>query len=284
VTSDLEKLLDYLIVEEIEENVFCGNSPKRPARVFGGQVLAQALNAATKTVSPDRLAHSMHASFLRPGNPGKQIKYEVNLTRDGRSFTTRNVLALQDDVEIFSTSVSFHIEEAGLSHHTDMPQVPPPEELETDFSRWSKLAEEFPDKFDVPTLQPIERRPVNPRDFFNPEPGEPQQKIWFRALGSLNDDLRTHQIVLAYMSDFGLLGTTLMPHPFNGMQKNMQSASLDHALWFHRPFRADEFLLYSLDSPVSAGGRGFSRGSFYTREGLLVASTAQECLIRTVQN
>ena len=161
-----------------------------------------------------------------------------------------------------------------------MAEVPPPETLESDFERWSKLAEEYPDKIDAPVLHPIERRPVQPRDFMDPQPQAPQQQIWFRAMGNPGDDLCTHQTLLAFMSDFGLLGTTLLPHAYTGMNKDLQSASLDHALWFHRPFRADEYLLYCLDSPVSHGGRGFSRGSFYTRDGQLVASAAQECLIR----
>jgi len=226
----------------------------------------------------------MHAYFLRPGNPEKKIIYEVDPIRDGKSFTTRNVVALQDDVAIFNTSISFHMEEPGLSHHVDPPQVPPPEELQSDYDRRSKLAREYPDKIDAPVLHPIERRPVRPRDFLNPQPQEPQQQIWFRALGDLGDDQRRHQMVLAFMSDFGLLGTALLPHPYTGMNKDLQSASLDHALWFHHPFKADEYLLYCLDSPVAAGGRGFSRGSFYTREGLLVASTAQECLLRPLKN
>lgn len=280
MASDLDILLDFLEVQQIEDNVFVGNSPERPRRVFGGQVLAQALNAATKTAETDRFAHSMHAYFLRPGNPAKEIRYEVDLTRGGRSFSTRNVVALQDDVPIFSTLISFHIEEPGLSHQFEMPRVPPPEELETDFARWSKLAKQHPDKFDPPLLNPIERRPVEPRDFLNPRPREPRQQIWFRALGNIGDDMHRHQTILAFMSDFGLLGTTLQPHPYTGMNNEIQSASLDHGLWFHQPFRADEYLLYCLDSPVSGGGRGFSRGSFYTQDGRLVASTAQECLIR----
>ena len=284
MASDLTKLLNFLVVEQIEQYEFSGNSPKRPSRIFGGQVLAQALNAAGRTVGSDRIAHSMHAYFLRPGNPEKQIIFKVDPIRDGKSFTTRNVVALQDDKAIFSTSISFQIEEPGLSHHVEMPDVPPPEALESDFDRWSKLAEEYPDKIDAPVLHPIERRPVRPRDFMDPQPEEPHQQIWFRALGNPGDDRRAHQTVLAFMSDFGLLGTTLLPHAYTGMNKDLQSASLDHALWFHRPFRADEYLLYCLDSPVSHGGRGFSRGSFYTRDGLLVASTAQECLIRPLES
>jgi acyl-CoA thioesterase-2 len=280
MASDIDKLLKLLEVRQIDKYLFSGVSPKRPPRIFGGQVLAQALNAATRTVDATRLTHSMHAYFLRPGNPSKQIIYAVDPIRDGKSFTTRNVIAKQDGIAIFSASVSFHIDEPGLAHHVDMPQAPPPEELESDFDRWSRMAQEHPDKVDAPIPHPIERKAVQPRDYINPQPLEPQQQIWFRALGELGDDLGRHQTVLAFMSDFGLLGTALLPHPHTGMEKDLQSASLDHALWFHRPFRADEYLLYCLDSPVTAGGRGFSRGSFYTREGVLVASTAQESLLR----
>jgi len=280
VATDLDKLLSFLIVEEIGEDVFRGTSPPRPRRVFGGQVAAQSLDAATRTVDKDRLAHAMHAYFLRPGDPAKDIQFEVERRRDGRSFTTRDVVARQDGVAIFNTSISFHIHEEGLEHNADMPDVPGPEGLEADHARWARLAEKYPDRFDPPLRQPIERRPVDPKDFLNSEIRKPQQNIWFRAIGDLGEDPRRHQILLTFMSDFGLLGTTLMPHPHHGFDKDMQSASLDHALWFHQPFRADEYLLYSLDSPVGAGGRGFARGSFYSQDGRLVASTAQECLIR----
>ena len=280
MTSDIDKLVKLLEVKQIDKYLFSGRSPKRPTRVFGGQVLAQALNAATRTVADERVTHSLHAYFLRPGNPGKQIIYEVDPIRDGKSFTTRNVIAKQDGIAIFSSSISFHIEEPGLSHQFDMMQVPPPEELESDFDRWTRIANENPGKVDPPESNPIERKAVKPRDYLNPQPQEPQQQIWFRALGDLGDDLGRHQTLLAFMSDFGLLGSALLPHPHTGMDKALQSASLDHALWFHQPFRADEHLLYCLDSPASGGGRGFSRGSFYTREGVLVASTAQESLLR----
>jgi acyl-CoA thioesterase-2 len=284
VASDIDKLLKLLEVKQLDKYLFSGLSSKRPARVFGGQVLAQALNAATRTVEATRFVHSMHAYFLRPGNPSKQIIYHVDPIRDGKSFTTRNVIAKQDGIAIFSSSISYHIEEPGLSHQFDMAQVPPPEELESDFDRWSRMAAENPGKIDPPGAQPIERKAVQPRDYLNPQPQEPEQQIWFRALGDLGNDLSRHQTVLAFMSDFGLLGTALLPHPFTGMDKALQSASLDHALWFHQPFRADEHLLYCLDSPISGGGRGFSRGSFYTREGVLVASTAQESLLRLRQD
>jgi acyl-CoA thioesterase II len=284
VATDLEKLLRLLEVEQIERYQFSGNSPKQPSRIFGGQVLAQALNAATRTVDTARLAHSMHAYFLRPGNPEKPVIYAVDPIRDGKSFTTRNVVARQDGVAIFNTSISFHVEEPGLSHQCDALQVPPPEELESDRDRWSRLAREHPGQFDAPASHPIERRVVRQRDYLNPQPTDPQQQVWVRALGDLGDDLCRHQTILAYMSDFALLGTALLPHPYTGMSKDLQSASLDHALWFHRPFKADEYLLYWMDSPITAGGRGFSRGAFYTREGVLVASTAQETLLRPLKH
>ena len=285
MASDLDKLLKFLEVEQIDKYLFIGSSPKRPSRVFGGQVLAQALNAAIRTVDDTaRLAHSMHAYFLRPGNPAKQIVYEVDPIRDGRSFTTRRVVAKQDGVAIFNTSVSFHIEEPGLSHQFDQPQVTPPEELESDFIYWTRTAQENPGKVDAPTVEPIERKPVRRRNYLAPEPQEPEQHIWFRALGDLGDDPCRHQTVLAYMSDFALLGAALLPHPYSGFSKNMKMASLDHALWFHRSFRSDDYLLYSMDSPSAAGARGFSRGSFYTRDGVLVASAAQESMLRPPQD
>jgi len=280
--SDLEKLLNFLEVEQIDKYLFIGQSPKQPSRVFGGQVLAQALNSAIRTVGADRIAHSMHAYFLRPGNPGKQIVYEVDPIRDGKSFTTRRVVAKQDGVPIFNTTVSFQIEEQGFCHQIDMSEVAAPEGLQTDFEFWQQMEEQHPDRFQGSKVQPIERKPVQRRDFADPQPGEPYQQIWFKALGQLGDDRTKHQTVLAYMSDHALLGAALLPHPYTGWSKNMQMASLDHALWFHRPFRADEHLLYSMDSPNSFGNRGFSRGSFYTREGELVASTAQESLLRPV--
>lgn len=283
MTTDLDKLLKLLEVERVDKYLFIGRSPKRPSRVFGGQVLAQALNAAVRTVEEGRSVHSMHAYFLRPGNPSKQIVYEVDPIRDGRSFTTRRVVAKQDGVAIFNTAVSFHCEEEGLSHQFAAPEVTAPEELETDYDFWTRMAKEFPGRFDPPHAQTIERRPVKRRDYLSPQPQEPEQHIWIRALGELGDDPRRHQTILAFMSDFALLGAALLPHPYTSADRRLQMASLDHALWFHRPFRADDYLLYSLDSPNASGGRGFSRGSFYTRDGALVASTAQESLLRLPQ-
>lgn len=282
MSTDLEKLLEYLEVQRIDKYLFIGNSPKKPPRVFGGQVLAQALYSALNTVEEERVAHSMHAYFLRPGDPERQIVYEVDPIRDGRSFTTRRIVAKQQGIAIFNTSVSFQTVEEGLSHQCNPPEVPPPEELETDRDYWTRMTEQYPDRFRfyTPIRIPIERRPVIRRNPLQPQPVQPMQQIWMKALGPLGDDLKRHQTMLAFMSDFALLGTALFPHPYTGMSKSLQSASLDHALWFHRPFRADDYLLYCLDSPNASGGRGFSRGSFYSRDGVLVASTVQESLIR----
>ena len=278
--TDLEKLLKYLEVDAIDKYLFIGKSPKQPARIFGGQVLAQSLNAAIRTVPHDRVAHSLHGYFLRPGDPLKQIVYEVDPIRDGRSFTTRRVVAKQDGCAIFNTAISFQVPEEGLSHQSTMPDVPPPEALESEQKELAKLAKQYPDRIQTWNFGPIERRRVLARDRINPQPQEPVQHIWFKVRGDVGADPRRHQTLLAYISDFGLLGTALYPHPYAPHSRRIQEASLDHALWFHRPFRVDDYLLYSLDSPNSAAGRGFSRGSFYSRDGVLVASSAQEALLR----
>lgn len=278
--SKLEKLLNYLEVETVDKYLFIGKSPRRPGRIFGGQVLAQSLNAAVRTVPSERIVHSLHGYFLRPGDPTKQIVYEVDPIRDGGSFTTRRVVATQDGRAIFATALSFQTAEEGLSHQSTMPDVPPPEELISDREELEALPQEKKDKMPFPIDGPIERWKVTPRDRFDPQPQEPVQHIWFGLTGDLGDDLRRHQTLLAYVSDFGLLGTALFPHPLAPNSERIQAASLDHALWFHRPFRFDDCLLYSIDSPNGSGGRGFSRGSFYTRDGVLVASSAQEALIR----
>lgn len=280
MATKLEKLLKYLEVEAVDKYLFIGKSPKHPSRIFGGQVLAQSLNAALRTVPDDRVAHSMHGYFLRPGDPSKQIVYEVDPIRDGRSFTTRRVVAKQDGRAIFSTAVSLQILEEGLTHQATMPEVPSPESLKSDNEELQAFAKKHPGEMYFPLELPLERRRVFPRDRVNPEPQEPVEHMWCRVQGDLGDDLSLHQTMLAYISDFGLLGTALYPHPFSPANKRVQTASLDHALWFHRPFKLDDHVLYSMDSPNSSAGRGFSRGSFYTRDGVLVASSAQEALIR----
>ncbi len=278
--DDVEKLLNYLELEQIDRYLFAGESPEWPARVFGGQVMAQALGAAIRTVEPDRAPHSQHAYFLRPGDPKQRLIYEVDPIRDGRSFTTRRVVAKQGGRAVFNTSISFQVTEPGLSHQDKIPEVPPPESLETDFDFYTRMAAQHPGQYPKPRTQAIDRRPVTRRNHLDPQAEPAQQYIWYRVAHTLDDNPATHQTLLAYMSDFSLLGTTLMPHPYTAMSKNIQVASLDHALWFHRPFRADEYLLYVMDSPSASAGRGLARGAFYTREGVLVASTAQEALIR----
>jgi acyl-CoA thioesterase-2 len=222
----------------------------------------------------------MHAHFLRPGNPQKQIVFEVDPTRDGRSFATRRVVAKQDGKPIFITSVSYQEVEEGLNHEAPMPEVEQPETLQTDFEYWLEMAEKHPDQFDPPLSQAVERRVVKRRDYMSPQPQDPISHMWFRVPGDLGDDANRHQTLIAFMSDFALLGAALLPHPYTAMSKKIQAASLDHAIWFHRMGRADDYLLYSMDSPNAGGGRGFSRGQFFSRDGRLIASTAQESLIR----
>ena len=284
MTEPLTKLLDYLEVERVDTNLFTGRSPSRPARIFGGQVLAQSLNAANRSVGEGLCAHSLHAYFLRPGNPSKQIVFDVDPTRDGRSFATRRVVAKQDAKPIFITSVSYQIAEEGLEHQADMPTVTPPENLQTDFDYWTEMSQRYPERFNPPFAQAIERRVVKRRDYLNPQPDEPVTHTWVRTAGELGDDPNRHQTLIAFMSDFALLGAALLPHPYTANDKTMQVASLDHAIWFHRSGRADDYLLYAMDSTNAGGGRGFSRGQFFSRDGRLIASTAQESLIRLRNN
>lgn len=280
MSEALQTLLQYLEVQRVDTYLFTGQSPKRPRRIFGGQVLAQSLNAANRSVEEDRVAHSMHAYFLRPGNPKKQIVFEVEPVRDGRSFSTRRVVAKQDGKPIFTTSISYQVPEEGLTHQAQMPDVPPPEELGTDVEFWTEMARQYPDRFDPPMAPVLERRVINRRDYLDPKPGEPVQHMWIKTDGRLGDDPNRHQTLIAYMSDFALLGAALLPHPYTAMSPRVQAASLDHGLWFHRAGRADDYLLYTIDSTSSSGGRGFSRGQFFTRDGQLVASTTQESLMR----
>ncbi|MEP5763495.1 MAG: acyl-CoA thioesterase II [Halieaceae bacterium] len=283
--SDLDKLLKNLQVEQLDKYIFVGRSPRLPKRVFGGQVLAQALNAAIRTVDDnDRSAHSMHAYFLRPGDPNRKIIYEVDPIRDGRGFTTRRVVAKQNGRAIFNTSISFQLKEDGPEHQFTAPAVAAPESLESDLDYWTRLAEEHPQRFDKPTSWAIDRRPLNRRDYLHPENDirEPVSGVWMKALGELADDPIQHQTLLAYMSDMTLLGVALHPHPISTRSEELMFASLDHALWFHQPFAANEWLLYDQDSPIASSARGFTRGCFYTQEGKLVASVAQEALLRPV--
>ncbi len=275
-------LLAILDLEPLERNLFRGRSPQDGwQRVFGGQVIGQALVAAARTVE-DRVAHSLHGYFLRPGDPKVPIIYDVDRIRDGGSFNTRRVVAIQHGQAIFSMSVSFHVAEAGFDHQTPMPDVPDPDSLPS----LSDLKEEEIDHFPqvIKTYfereRPIEIRPVDLSRFITPEKREPLQYVWMRAAGRLPDDVVLHQSALAYASDFTLLDSALIPHGRVLYDPTLLLASLDHAMWFHRPFRADEWLLYEQDSPAAHGARGFCRGSIYTRDGVLVASATQEGLMR----
>jgi acyl-CoA thioesterase-2 len=280
--TPVEQLIRLLDLEPIEENIFRGVSPKdRSQRVFGGQVLGQALVAATRTID-GRLCHSLHAYFLLPGDPKVPILYEVDRSRDGKSFSSRRVVAIQHGRPIFHMSVSFQVEEPGLEHQLDAPKVPAPEDLpsEDDFRR--EMADKIPPEYRDHFLRrrPIELRPIDRADIFRPEKRPPHQSVWVRATGPLPDDLALNQCVLAYASDMTLLDTALMPHGIGWFSDEIQMASLDHAMWFHRRFKADDWLLYVQDSPSASGARGFNRGLIYARDGRLVASVAQEGLMR----
>jgi acyl-CoA thioesterase-2 len=279
----LADLIAILDLEPLEHNLFRGRSPSDGwQRVYGGQVLGQALMAAIRTVEGDRRAHSMHAYFLLGGDPRHPIIYEVERTRDGGTFSTRRVKAIQHGKTIFVMGVSFQADEPGLDHAARMPDVPPPEELKSANELFARLIDKLPDNMRAywTRERPIDMRPVDLSRYLSREPREPVQHIWLRANGTLPDDPVLHQGVLAYASDFTLLDTALIGHGKLLFDADMQLASLDHALWFHRPFRLDDWVLYAQDSPSASGSRGFCRGAIYSRAGELIASTAQEGLMR----
>ncbi|MCC4244565.1 acyl-CoA thioesterase II [Stappia indica] len=281
--SAVDDLLSILDLEPLEHNLFRGMSPQVGwQRVFGGQVIGQALVAASRTVPQERSVHSLHGYFLRPGDPAVPIIYEVDRIRDGGSFTTRRVVAIQHGKPIFSVAASFQTFEEGLDHQAVMPDVPMPEDLPGE----AELKEKFLAHAPEPVRRywerdrPIELRPVDMTHYFSRSKLTPSQNVWVRASAALPDDPRIHSCVLAYASDMTLLDTSLFAHGTSVFDPKLQVASLDHAMWFHRPFRADEWLLYAEDSPSASGGRGFTRGSLFSRDGQLVASVAQEGLIR----
>jgi acyl-CoA thioesterase-2 len=282
----LKRLLELLDLESLEVNLFRGRSPEeRQQRVFGGQVLAQALVAARRTVDEDRQAHSLHAYFLRPGDPDVPILYQVDRIRDGKSFTTRRVVAIQHGRPIFNMSTSFQVEEAGFDHQMPMPEVDEPDTLPGELElaerhRASAPPDKLVDDDWMLRERPIEQRFADAINWYQPVAQEPLQRVWLRASGELPDAQDLQQAVLAYASDLSLLDAATMPHAVTYFDDRVQIASLDHAMWFHRPFRADEWLLYVCDSPSGSNARGFARGSVYDRGGRLVASVAQEGLIR----
>ena len=280
--KSLAELLSLLDLERLEENIFRGVSPKdRWQRVFGGQVLGQALVAASRTVE-GRVCHSLHAYFLRPGDPKVPIVYEVDRSRDGQSFTARRVVAIQHGKPIFTMSASFQVVEQGLEHQSSMPDVPDPDSLKSEHEWRAEILNQIPDHVRPWFLRPrpFEFRPVDPANRFANVKHAPRQTLWFRAVGPVPGETALHQCLLAHASDMTLLDTSLLPHGLTLYAGTLQTASLDHAMWFHRPFRADEWLLYVQESRSASGARGFNRGAIYRRDGVLVASVAQEGLIR----
>jgi acyl-CoA thioesterase-2 len=285
MSSAIQDVLTILDLEPIEVNLFRGRSPQSSwQRVFGGQVIGQALVAACRTVEEvaQRPPHSLHAYFLLGGDPKVPIVYEVDRIRDGKSFTTRRVTAIQHGRAIFSMEVSFHGTEDGLTHQLEMPDVPKPDALPSEADIRARVSALMPDSVRryFERERPIELRPVEYGRYL----GEPLEggrfHVWIRATGRLPDEPAIHQCVLAYASDMTLLDAALIPHGKTVFNEDIMAASLDHALWFHRPFRADEWLLYAQDSPNLGGARGFSRGSIFAADGTLVASVAQEGLLR----
>jgi len=283
MTDVLGELLALLELETIEENIFRGQSQDLGfGNVFGGQVLGQALSAAHQTVPDDRNCHSLHAYFLRRGDPTRPIVYQVDPIRDGGSFTTRRVVAIQKGRAIFSLSASFQLREDGYEHQAEMPTVRPPDGLLSDLDLARRVADRIPEPIRTKMIcdKPIELRPIDPVNPFDPEAREPEQYAWLRAAGELPDDPAVHQYLLAYASDFRLVATAMHPHATTYWDPHMQVASLDHAMWFHRDFRMDDWLLHAMESPAASHARGINRGLIYSKDGTLVASVAQEGLIR----
>lgn len=280
--SLLEELLRLIRLEQLEVNLFRGISRDiGTPRVFGGQVLAQAVLAASQTVE-DRMIHSLHAYFLLPGNPDAPIVYNVEHNRDGRSFSSRRVLAIQNGRPIFNLAASFQVKEEGLEHQFRMPEVPGPESLQSGLEISAERLSIAPSKLRRWCNQfgPFDFRPVDGDVLSHSEPVPPFRKIWFRLRGNPGDDQCTHRALLAYVSDFHLFATAMLPHGISWFNERLIIASLDHAMWFHRDVRVDEWLLYDCDSPITCGGRGLARGSIFNSSGRLVASTAQEGVLR----
>jgi acyl-CoA thioesterase II len=277
--ADLLRLLE---LEQLEVNLFRGESRDIGSpQVFGGQVLGQALKAAYATVE-ERVVHSLHAYFLRRGDFNAPIVYEVDRSLDGHSFANRRVVAIQHGASIFNMTASFQIAEAGFDHQVEMPGVPAPETLLDSSVPPRELLERLPERLRRFILQPrpFEFRMVQPVDYLKPRKAPPARQIWFRAVGTLPDDEKLHRCLLAYVSDYFLLDTAMLPHGATYFSSNLIMASIDHAMWFHRPLRVDQWLLYALESPSASGARGFARASVFAADGRLVASTAQEGLVR----
>jgi len=281
-----QELLALMELEQIEDNLFRGVSRDiGTQRVFGGQVLAQAVLAASRTVE-NRQIHSLHAYFLRAGDPDARIVFDVDRSRDGRSFSSRRVVAIQHGRPIFTLAASFQVEEEGLEHEFEMPDIPPPEELSPvdllprhEFDHMPQTMQRWLDRFG-----PFEFRWAHGYSVFEPTPQPPFKALWFKLHGQLPDNVALHRALLAYVSDFHLVGTATLPHGISWVSGKLMIASLDHAMWFHRDFRLDDWMLYVCDSPSTSSGRGLARGMMYSRQGALVASTAQEGVIRVREN
>lgn len=281
----IDRLVALLEMERIDANIYRGPITNEPwQRVFGGQVIGQALRAACRTCDDVRMPHSLHAYFMRPGNPKEPIVYEVFRDRDGKSFSSRRVVAMQDGQPILNMSCSFQTEENGISHQAKMPDVPPPDGLLSEIELARSIIDSFPEDRRAHRLRPrpIEFRPIAGHDHFGAKKREPVQYFWFKAVGELPTSQELHRALLAYASDMMLLSTALLPHGINWDMPNVQVASLDHAVWFHDDIDMSDWLLYALDSPWAGNARGLSHGKVFTRTGKLVASVAQEGLNRII--
>lgn len=280
----IEDLIGILELEPLEHNIYRGrNRDIGTTRIYGGQVLAQSVVAASRTVDGDRPIHSMHGYFILPGDLDAPVVYFVDRLRDGGSFTTRRVTAIQHGRAIFNMSASFHKVEDGPEHQAPMPDVPGPDGLPSELDLLRGMEDRIPENLRPVLTQdrPLDIRPVEPVDPFDPEVREPVRHLWIRAVGEVRDPLH-HRAVLAYASDYGLLGAALQPHGITWRRDDVMVASLDHAIWFHRAPEMGDWLLFTMESPVTGGARGFSRGTFFTRDGRLVASVAQEGLVRVI--
>ena len=285
----IDDLLRVLELEPLEVNLFRGQSQDIGSpQVFGGQVLGQALRAASATVVDARMVHSLHAYFLRRGDCRAPIVYDVDRSRDGGSFSSRRVVAIQHGEQIFNMAASFQAEEAGFDHQIPMPEVPRPEDLPDAIAPLRELMLKMPERLPervrryIETPRPFEFRAVQEINYLQPRKAPPLRQVWFRAVGRLPDEQMLHRCLLAYVSDFYLLDTSTLPHGTTFLSAKLIMASIDHAMWFHRPLRVDEWLLYALDSPSASGARGFARASVFASDGRLVASTAQEGLVREI--
>jgi acyl-CoA thioesterase-2 len=286
MTDPAVELLDLLDIEQLEVDLFrgIGSGGETTTRIFGGHVIAQALAAAYRTV-PDRLCHSLHAYFIRPGDPSIPVIYQVDRARDGGSFTTRRVVAIQHGKQILNLSASFHIEEEGWNYQHPMPKVEGPEGLLNRADLRDRYVDQVPESYKADFLRPrpIEIREVAPRDLLDPTPQDDVNHLWFRMEKAAGTSPQMQQILLAYASDMNLLGSSLRPHGLTWFKREVMSASLDHAMWFHGPIAFEDWHLYTMDAPFTGGARGFNRGAIYHHDGRLVASVAQEGLVRPLK-